>query len=94
LVLLRLLEQYAFCVPYLLGPFNGLGFLLACFQYLLFVIPKTNYVKQKIQEEIRVFFSKTNAQPFLLKSLQDKASYLLKEKRSMLFVPLKKPRRF
>jgi len=53
-----------------------------------------NYDKKKIQEEIRVFFSKTNAQPFLLKSLQDKASYLLKEKRSMLFVPLKKPRRF
>jgi len=32
----------------------------ACFQYLLFLIPKTNYVKQKIQEGIRVFFLKTN----------------------------------
>jgi len=26
--------------PYRLGPFNGLGFLLACFQSLLFVIQK------------------------------------------------------
>ena len=78
--------------PYRLGPF-----LTSLFSVSFVCYPKrkgNNYVKQKIQEEIRVFFSKTNTQPFLLKSLQDKASYLLKEKRSMLFVPLKKPRRF
>ena len=48
------------CFLCLLSSWFFNGHKLASFQYLLFVIPKTNYVKQKIQEEIRVFFSKTN----------------------------------